>query len=99
MSPALRRRIDARLALVPEPCAIAMGTRVDIVGMGLIEDVALHGRHAVVTLCLTDPACVHFRAMQAYIADVLVALPEIETVEVIQTTTILWTPDRAEAAA
>ena len=99
MSPDLRARIDARLALVPEPCSIAMRKPVNIAQMGLIDDVAFDGGHVVVTLCLTDPACVHFRSMQAYIAGVLTELPEVRSVEVVQVTDKLWTPDRAEMGA
>jgi metal-sulfur cluster biosynthetic enzyme len=99
MSAALLARIQAQLALVPEPCSIAMGARVNIVQMGLIDDIALDDGQIRVTLCLTDPACVHFRSMQAYIAGVLGDLPEVKSVVVVQTTEKLWTPDRAERAA
>lgn len=71
-----------------------MGTRTTLGAMGLIEDIAFADGHATVTLCLTDPACVHFRAMQAYIADTLAPLPEVKSVAVKQTLTALWTPDR-----
>jgi metal-sulfur cluster biosynthetic enzyme len=96
VTPELRARIDARLALVPEPCSIAMLKPVNIAQMGLIDAVAFDDGHVTVTLCLTDPACVHFRSMQSYIAGVLSDLPEVISVEVVQVTDKLWTPDRAE---
>lgn len=52
-----------------------------------------------VTLCLTDAACVHFHAVQAYISGVLLDLPQIERVTVVQTLGVLWTPDRTENRA
>lgn len=99
MTPDLRARIYERLATIPEPCSIAMLRTVSIAEMGLVEKVTFADGHVVVELCLTDPACVHFRAMQAYIADVLVELPEVQSVEVVQVLDRLWTPERAERSA
>jgi metal-sulfur cluster biosynthetic enzyme len=96
--PALIARIEAALARVTEPCSLAFGKPVSIVGMGLIERIDVRDSHAEVTLCLTDAACVHFAGMQRYIRDELLALPEIETVEVSQTLDQLWTPDRRRSA-
>jgi metal-sulfur cluster biosynthetic enzyme len=83
-----------QLRKVIEPCSIAMYNPVDIVQMGLVEDVELIEGHARVTLCLTDPGCVHLSAMRQFITDVLLELPGIQSVEVRQTGTKLWTPDR-----
>jgi metal-sulfur cluster biosynthetic enzyme len=83
-----------QLRKVTEPCSIAMGNPVDIWQMGLIEGLELHDGHVRVTLCLTDPGCVHLTAMRRFITDVLRELPGVESVEVCQTTQTLWTPDR-----
>lgn len=91
--------IMARLATVAEPCSIAMRAPTDIVAMGLVEDARLDARTVTVTLCLTDPACVHFRGLQLYIRDVLMPLDFVDAVEVVQTLDILWTPDRVAGAA
>jgi metal-sulfur cluster biosynthetic enzyme len=88
-----------QLRKVTEPCSIAMRNPVDICQMGLIEDVSLHDGHARVTLCLTDPGCIHFASMRQYIADVLLELPSIRSVEVCQTREKLWTPDRIERSS
>lgn len=74
-----------------EPCSIAMRTPVDIVEMGLIEDVRLDGGRVEVELCLTDPGCVHFHAMRRYITDVLLELDGVASVDVTQTLDTLWT--------
>jgi metal-sulfur cluster biosynthetic enzyme len=89
-----RAAVMAALATVPEPCAFAMGRPTDIAEMGLIESVAIDGGQVGVVLVLTDPSCVHFTAMQRYIADALDAVPGVEGVEVSMSTTQLWTPDR-----
>ncbi len=100
MSAATLAAIHARLATIPEPCSLAMGKPTTIADMGLVEAVALADDGAVtVTLCLTDAACVHFRAMQAYIRDELMAIDGITAVDVRQTLETLWTPDRVRGAA
>lgn len=93
----LERCIRDRVAAIPEPCALAMRRPTTLGQMGLIETITVTEGRAVVTLCLTDTACVHFRSMQTYIADALADLPEIKSVEVVQTMTELWTPERMEA--
>lgn len=90
-------RIHALVASIPEPCALAMRRPTTIEQMGLIDEVRFADGRATITLCLTDPACVHFAAMKTFIADRLRAIPEVTSVEVIQTTTQLWTPDRMVA--
>ena len=93
----IEQRIRDRVAAIPEPCAIALGRPTTLGQMGLIDRIAFTNGHATVTLCLTDSACVHFRAMQQFIADVLADLPEVSSVSVDQTLTELWTPDRMVA--
>ena len=95
---ALLNEIAARLDRIPEPCSIAMGGTVSLAAMGLVDDVAISEDGGVtVTLCLTDAACVHFGAMQRFIADELSKLPGISNVQVVQTLDKLWTPDRVRA--
>ncbi len=87
-------QIRARVAAIPEPCAFAMGRPTTMGAMGLIQEIGFHAGKATITLCLTDTACVHFASMQSYIRDVLADLPGVTSVEVNQTLTELWTPDR-----
>ncbi len=94
----LKNALMAQLSKIREPCSIAMRCPTDIVSMGLIEDVAIDNGHVRVTLCLTDPGCVHFRSLQAYIRDVLLELDAVNSVTVVQTLDKLWTPDRAGSA-
>lgn len=90
--------IFAALETIPEPCSIAMGRTTSLVGMGLLEGIAVSETGEVtITLCLTDAACVHFRSMQQFIADAVNGLAGVTRVQVIQTLDKLWTPDRARA--
>jgi len=90
----LHNLIMERLATIAEPCGIAMRLAINICEMGLVEAVSISGGHVKVTLCLTDPACVHFSSLQHYICDVLTDVEGVNDVEVTQTTKVLWTPDR-----
>ena len=90
----IRQAIFAQLATIPEPCGIAMGRSINICEMGLIEDVFIDGGKVKIVLCLTDPGCIHFSALQRYIRDVVSLVDSVQTVEVVQTTERLWTPDR-----
>jgi metal-sulfur cluster biosynthetic enzyme len=89
-----RDAVLTALRTVPEPCAIAMGSSVDITAMGLVDDIAIDGPVVRIELVLTDPSCVHFRSMQRYITDAVAQVDGVERVEVALSTTTLWTPDR-----
>jgi metal-sulfur cluster biosynthetic enzyme len=82
----LRSRLLRQLERVIEPCSVAMGNPANICEMGLIEGVTLIGGRARVVLCLTDPSCINY--------DALMQLDAVKSVEVTQTTEVLWTPDR-----
>jgi metal-sulfur cluster biosynthetic enzyme len=82
---------------VPEPCSIAMRrVPLDIVEMGLVDDVRIAGGTVHVELVLTDPSCVHFTSMRRFIRDVVMRLEGVETVEVVMSTKKLWTADRMD---
>jgi metal-sulfur cluster biosynthetic enzyme len=88
-----------RLRTVTDPCSLGMRAPIDIWSLGLVEDVAVTGRTALVRLVLTDPSCVFFRGISEHVATALRALPDIDAVEVELDTTILWTPDRMKKGA
>ena len=89
-----RERLVDALRKIAEPCSIAMRGSMDIVDMGLIGDLRIEGGDVVVELVLTDPPCAPFRSLQSYIGDVLKAVDGVESVKVLQSTAMLWTPDR-----
>ncbi len=96
----LRDQIAARLDGIPEPCSIAMNDPMSMVEMGLIDDIAICDDGAVtVTLCLTDPGCVHYMRMAEYIADALMPLDGVSSVKVRQTLDKLWSDDRVRRRA
>jgi len=100
MSAVTRTEVLERLRQVPEPCSILMRTRLDIVEMGLVDEIDIDADGCVrVVLVLTDPSCVHFLSMRRYITDVLLEHPGIRAVDVVMSTDELWTPERMEGVA
>ena len=91
-------RIRRELRTVPEPCGLLMREPIDICAMGLVGEITCHAGLVRIVLVLTDASCVHFAGLRRYIADVLSALPGVESVEVTASTTQLWTPERRERA-
>jgi metal-sulfur cluster biosynthetic enzyme len=93
-----REAVRAALGRVPEPCSIAMRAPTDICEMGLVEDIRIEHGTVRVELVLTDPSCAHFGSMRRYIEDALAELDGVEAVEVVMSTTKLWTADRRVSA-
>jgi metal-sulfur cluster biosynthetic enzyme len=83
-----------RLREVPEPCSLLMRAPTNIVDMGLVQSVTETGGRIDVELVLTDPSCVHFAGMSAYITDTLKHVDGVEEVVVTPSVTTIWTPDR-----
>lgn len=87
-------RIREELRRVPEPCGLLMREEIDIVAMGLVDEISHDGGDVRIVLVLTDASCVHFAGMRRYIGDVVGALPGVDSVTVTASTTDIWTPDR-----
>lgn len=84
----------AQLERVVEPCSLSMGSPMSICDMGLVEELRFERGAVSVVLCLTDPGCINYPKIRQYITDVLMDVPEVESVKVSLSTTQLWTPDR-----
>lgn len=92
---ALIAEIEARLDAIPDPCSIAMGDRMSLVEMGLIENIAIDQKGcARITMCLTDTSCVHFNGMVAYICEALLPMNGVEEVRVDHVLDRIWTDER-----
>jgi metal-sulfur cluster biosynthetic enzyme len=96
---ATREQIDAALATVRDTCSVFNGTNLDIVEMGLVEEVEHEGGSVRVRLLLTDPMCLYQFDMRAQIIEVLSALPGIDEVAVEPVAGKLWYPERMAPAA
>jgi metal-sulfur cluster biosynthetic enzyme len=96
---ASREQIYAALATVYDTCSLFNGTRLDIVEMGLVHDVAVEGGTVRVRLLLTDPMCAYLFEMRSQIIEALSGLPGVETVEVEPVAGKLWWPERMSPQA
>ena len=82
------------LRQVLDPCSISMGRPLDIVEMGLVDDVSLSGGRVHVALLLTDFACAHYAGLRRHVVDALRDAPGVTAVTVELATHDLWTADR-----
>jgi metal-sulfur cluster biosynthetic enzyme len=96
---ASREQIYEALRGVYDTCSVFNGTRLDIVEMGLVEDVELVEGTVRVRLLLTDPMCMYQFEMRAQIIEAVGALPGVESVEVAPVAGKLWWPERMERGA
>lgn len=87
------------LGQVLDPCSVSLGSPLDIVEMGLVESVDVHGGRVRVGLLLTDFSCAHYGGMRRHIEDVVGEIPGVTAVDVELATHDLWTPDRIRRRA
>ena len=88
--------IDA-LREVYDPCCADRG--INIVDMGVVEDVRRHGTHVEVDLVLTTGWCPFVATMSSAIPDRLLQLDGVETVDVKVVWDPVWTMDRLAPSA
>lgn len=86
--------IYEQLATVYDTCSVFNGTNLNIVEMGLVEDVEHDGGDVRIRLLLTDPICLYQFEMRAQIVEKLSALPGIDHVHVEPVAGKLWWPER-----
>jgi len=88
--------IDA-LREVYDPCCADRG--INIVDMGVVEDVRQSGSHVEVDLVLTTGWCPFVATMSSAIPDRLTQLDGVDTVDVQVVWDPVWTTDRLSASA
>jgi metal-sulfur cluster biosynthetic enzyme len=88
--------IDA-LREVYDPCCADRG--INIVDMGVVEDVRLTGAHVEVDLVLTTGWCPFVATMSSAIPDRLTQLDGVDTVDVKVVWDPVWTMDRLAPSA
>jgi metal-sulfur cluster biosynthetic enzyme len=91
---ASHKDIYAALATVYDTCSLFNGTRLNIVEMGLVDDVEQAGGTVRVRLLLTDPLCLYLFEMRSQIIEALSGLAGVENVEVEPVAGKLWWPER-----
>jgi metal-sulfur cluster biosynthetic enzyme len=89
-----RAEVERAIAQVLDPCSIAMGRPLDLVAMGLVNDVAVDDGHVTVRLLLTDPMCFVQGDIIRAVQEVVAPLPGVTGCRVVLDTSDLWTPER-----
>lgn len=94
MTTTLKQKVMKQLSLVIDP---ELG--VDIVGLGLIYDVEISERHCQINMTLTTPGCPLSGLLDIDIQEKVLALKEIDSVEVKLVWYPVWSVDRMSTAA
>lgn len=94
-----RTQIFEALRNVTDPCSEFNRTPLNIVEMGLIDDVSVVDRAVNVTLLLTEPACIFFFDMAVRIEEEVGALCGVSAVNVRARSDALWNADRMDDGA
>jgi metal-sulfur cluster biosynthetic enzyme len=92
---------DVRQALrtVADPCAIATGVPVDIVAMGLVDDIAVAGADVTIVLRLTSPFCLQVGLLSEQIGVAVRRIPGVNGARVEINHGAEWLPEMMEPGA
>jgi metal-sulfur cluster biosynthetic enzyme len=90
----LETRVAESLHDVLDPCSCMTENPIDIVDLGLVEDVTVEGGVAHVSIMLTSPMCLYTPQIVDEIQRVVGDVDDVTDVEVDQVTDELWSPDR-----
>lgn len=91
--------VKAQLRKVADPCSLRAQRPLDILSMGLINDLEVDGKTVRMKLVLTDPTCLFGGEIVDGIKQAIMQLEGIETVDVGFDADEIWTPDRLSAQA
>jgi len=86
--------VEDQLRKVADPCSLRAKRPLDVLSMGLINDLAVDGATVRMNLVLTDPTCLFGGEISDGIRTALLALPGVEEVEIGFDSQEIWTPDR-----
>jgi len=94
MATTLESRIHAELEQVLDPCSTFTDNPVNIVDLGLVEEVTVEDGVATIRLLPTNQMCMYMMNMSDEIQERLAEFDELEDVQVTQENGKLWTPVR-----
>lgn len=90
----LERRVREQLQDVLDPCSCFTDEPVNIVALGLVEDITVNEHTARIELLLTSPGCSYLPYIENDIERRVGAIAGIETVEIQEVTDQIWTRER-----
>jgi metal-sulfur cluster biosynthetic enzyme len=92
----VREHVAAELEAIKDPCSVGMGAPAGLVSMGLVRHVDVDetpaGAHVSVSLCITEPGCWMAGVFCEKARTALLALPQVETVDVHVDYDVIWEP-------
>ena len=81
---------------VLDPCSCFTEQPMNVIDLGLIEDVTVNDGEVYVRMVLTSGDCPFFANMSREIETKVSELPAVDSVRVTQETGIVWTPERMD---
>jgi metal-sulfur cluster biosynthetic enzyme len=84
--------IREKLKNVIDPCSAANGSNLDIIEMGLLDNILIEGSHVHVELMVTSPMCTMVSYFIKEVRNEVTELPNVDTVEVSADNGLEWTP-------
>lgn len=90
----LETRVAESLHDVLDPCSCMTENPINIVDLGLVEDVTVEDGVAHVAIMLTSPMCLYTPQIVEEIQRVVGDLEGVTGIEVEQVTDEMWSPDR-----
>lgn len=88
--------VENALREVLDPCSCFTDEPVDIVELGLVEEVTVESECVSVDLLLTSPGCTYYPYIKQDIEARLTELDGVSAVEVDEVTGKVWTRDRMD---
>lgn len=87
-------RVRSKLTQVLDPCSCLTDNPVNVIELGLVEDLSVDAGTARIDLLLTSPGCSYYPNIVQDIEEKVGGIPGIEEVEVSQVSNEIWTEDR-----
>ncbi|QFR01696.1 metal-sulfur cluster assembly factor [Streptomyces phaeolivaceus] len=91
--------VRGALRRVADPCAVATGVPVDIVAMGLVQDVRVDSGEVTVELRLTSPFCMQIGLITEQARAVVGELPGVTEVRIEVDHVAEWMPEDMDPEA
>ncbi|WP_103382108.1 metal-sulfur cluster assembly factor [Pseudonocardia dioxanivorans] len=93
------QEVHGALRTVADPCSIATGVPIDMVGMGLVKGVVVDAGVVTVELQLTSPFCMQIGLMSEQAEKAIGALPGVSEVRIEVDHAAEWMPEDMEQEA
>jgi metal-sulfur cluster biosynthetic enzyme len=91
--------VRAALELIVDPCSIATGVPISLVGMGLVKEITSADGHVTIVLRLTSPVCWQGANILGGVEKAVGTLPGVRSIRCVLEPAGEWTPDMMSPAA